>query len=130
MKNFTEIEFILYVADQNRSRDFYRFLLDEKPVLDVSGMTEFALGKHVKLGLMLEKSIAKILGDKTPNPALGNGIPRCELYLKVENAAEYMSRCEKINAKIISPLEMRDWGDLVGYFTDSDGHVIAIAEKA
>lgn len=129
MKNLTEIEFILYVADQNRSRDFYSFLLDEKPVLDVPGMTEFMLTSIVKLGLMPENGIAKILGNTMPHPELGNGIPRCELYLKVENASEYMFRGEKLHAKIISPLQIRDWGDSVGYLADPDGHVIAIAES-
>lgn len=129
MTNLIEIEFILYVSDQVKSRDFYSYLLDKKPVLDVPGMTEFLLAHNVKLGLMPEKGIAKIICDKMPNPELGNGIPRCELYLKVENAQNYILRSEKLNANLISPLQDRDWGDKVGYFADPDGNVIAIAEN-
>lgn len=117
-------------SDQIKSRDFYSFLLDKTPSLDVPGMTEFLLATNVKLGLMTEKGIAKILCDKMPNPELGNGIPRCELYLKVENAQNYMLRSEKLNAKLISPLQDRYWGDKVGYFADPDGNAIAIVESS
>lgn len=123
------IEFILYVSDQNRSRNFYEKLLDIKPSLDVPGMTEFELTDSVKLGLMPENGIAKILTDKTPNPAVGNGIPRCELYLKVNDAEEFIRRGVELGGKEISKLQMRDWGDKVGYISDLDGHIIAFAEN-
>lgn len=76
----SKIEFILYVADQKRSTEFYSKVLNRPPSLNVPGMTEFNLSADVKLGLMPETGIAKILQDKTPHPATGNGIPRCELY--------------------------------------------------
>jgi predicted enzyme related to lactoylglutathione lyase len=123
------IEFILYVSDQNRSRNFYEKLLDIKPSLDVPGMTEFELTDSVKLGLMPENGIAKILTDKTPNPAVGNGIPRCELYLKVNDAEEFIRRGVELGGKEIGKLQMRDWGDKVGYISDLDGHIIAFAEN-
>ena len=45
-------EFILYVSDQKKSRDFYSFVLDLQPSLDVEGMTEYILSDRTKLGLM------------------------------------------------------------------------------
>lgn len=81
-------EIILYVEDQNRSKEFYSKLLNMQPVLDVPGMTEFKLNENLILGLMPENSVAKILGDKNPHPATGNGIPRCELYLRTDNIEE------------------------------------------
>ena len=77
-----QVEFILYVKDQVRSRGFYRTLLGMEPVLDVPGMTEFDLG-GCKLGLMPENGIARIITPALPNPKTGSGIPRCELYLLV-----------------------------------------------
>jgi len=124
-----EIMFILYVADQAKSKDFYQDVLQIKPSLDVQGMTEFQLADSVKLGLMPENGIAKILSDKMPHPKEGNGIPRCELYLKVENAQAYIKRGLQLGGKAISALQDRDWGDKVGYISDLDGHVIAFAEK-
>lgn len=130
MENIYEkVEFILYVADQEKSKDFYENLLQIKPSLNVPGMTEFDLNKSTKLGLMPEEGIIKILADKTPNPNTGNGIPRCELYLKVKNAEKYLSRGIKLGAKEISKIAERNWGDKVGYISDLDGHIIAFAEK-
>ncbi len=124
-----EIEFILYVSNQNKSCEFYEKLLGIKPILNVPGMTEFKLSENVKLGLMPESGIAKIISNKMPNPHKGNGIPRCELYLNVVNANKYIRRGITLGAAEISNLQNRDWGDTVGYIADPDGHIIAFAER-
>ena len=124
-----EILFVLYVADQQISKKFYKEVLQLEAVLDVPGMTEFKLENNVLLGLMPNDSIAKIIGNTLPHPKKGNGIPRCELYLKVENAQAYIERGLQLGGKAISALQDRDWGDKVGYISDPDGHVIAFAEK-
>jgi catechol 2,3-dioxygenase-like lactoylglutathione lyase family enzyme len=123
-------EFILYVKDQQKSKDFYSRVLALEPSLDTDGMTEFMLSENTKLGLMPEKGIAKILGGKTPHPETGNGIPRCELYLYVDDANEYFSRSLENGAGEISPVAGRSWGDTAGYVSDPDGHVIAFAQRA
>ncbi|WP_456440973.1 VOC family protein [Psychroserpens sp.] len=123
-----EFEFILYVANQENSTLFYESLLKIKPCLNVPGMTEFKLSKHVKLGLMPESGIASIISPQMPDPKKGNGIPRCELYLKVKNADEYVKRGILLGAIEISELKNRDWGDKVGYIADLDGHIIAFVE--
>lgn len=121
------ILFILYVKDQQVARDFYSLVLDKQPVLDVPGMTEFLLEDNCKLGLMPETGIAKILGNHTPHPASGNGIPRCELYLYMNDVEETYTRLKGMAITEISPLSDRDWGDRIAYFADMDGHIIAIA---
>ncbi|HSI90638.1 MAG TPA: VOC family protein [Adhaeribacter sp.] len=122
-------EFILYCADQARSRDFYKQVFQKEPVLDVPGMTEFQLAPNLKLGLMPETGIARILADKTPHPSSGNGIPRCEIYLYVEDLEGFYNRALKAGAKEISEIADRNWGDRVGYLADPDGHVVAVARK-
>lgn len=122
-----QVEMILYVANQAKSRAFYAFLLQIEPCLDVPGMTEFMITENLKLGLMPENGIANILQPHTPHPASGNGIPRCELYLLLENIEPYIERMYSLNTKQISPLETRDWGHDVAYFSDPDGHIIALA---
>ena len=82
-----------------------------------------------KISDKVRKRIAKILSEKTPHPDLGNGIPRCELYLYVENIQLEFDNATKIGAKFISEIQVRDWGDRVCYFSDIDGHIIAFAEK-
>ncbi len=122
-------EIILYVADQQKSRDFYSVVLQKQPSLDVPGMTEFDLADNLKLGLMSENGIAKILAGKTPHPSTGNGIPRCELYLHTDNLEESFNLAIKNGAKEISKIQDRDWGDTVGYVADPDGHIIAFAKR-
>jgi catechol 2,3-dioxygenase-like lactoylglutathione lyase family enzyme len=122
-----EVEIVLYVADQSKSRDFYSTVLGKQPVLDVPGMTEFALSDGLKLGLMPETGIAKILAGRTAHPATGSGIPRCELYLYTDEIDVAFARALRAGAKEISPIAIRDWGDTAGYVADPDGHIIAFA---
>ncbi len=118
---------ILYVADQGRSRDFYRALLGIEPTLDVPGMTEFDLGNGAVLGLMPESGIKRLLGGALPDPAGAAGIPRCELYLRVDDPEAYHRRSVEAGARELSPLQLRTWGDLAAYSLDPDGHVVAVA---
>lgn len=125
----TRVEFILYVADQSASRSFYAQVLGKEPVLDVPGMTEFELAAGVKLGLMPEKGIARILQEQPllPHPSDGSGIPRCEVYLSVDDPANAFERALRAGAKAVSAAAPRDWGHTVSYVADPDGHVLAFA---
>jgi hypothetical protein len=124
-----KIEIILYVSDQLRSKKFYEKILRKKPSLDVEGMTEFELAESCVLGLMPNAGIARILLDKMPHPDLGIGIPRCELYLRVEDASHELAQALQFGALEICPVMERDWGEKVGYVADEDGHVIAFASR-
>ncbi|HUH26079.1 MAG TPA: hypothetical protein VLY87_05595, partial [Flavobacterium sp.] len=112
-----------------KSTEFYTKILRKKPGLNVPGMTEFHLNEYVKLGLMPNNGIAKILQQHTPHPESGNGIPRCELYLSVDDLIFEFNNAIQANALLISEIQDRDWGDRVCYFADLDGHIIAFAEK-
>lgn len=127
--NIYKVQIILYVADQPRSRDFYSAVLGKLPELDIPGMTEFELAANLKLGLMPENGIAKILLDKTPHPSTGNGIPRCELYLQTDDLEGSFERALQAGAQTISEIRDRDWGDKVGYLADPDGHIVAFAGR-
>lgn len=119
--------FILYVSNQQRARDFYVGVLGTDPVLDVPGMTEFRLFDGSMLGLMPDDGIARILGDAVPHPAQGAGIPRCELYLIVDDPALALARAVQNGATPVSALVPRGWGDEAGYCADPDGHILAFA---
>ncbi len=124
-----EIVFILYVSDQLKSATFYEQLLQLEPSLNVPGMTDFKLSDFTKLGLMPENGIAKIIKNALPHPNRGTGIPRCELYLRVNDPKEYIDRAIQLGGKLVDEFLSRDWGDKVGYVADLDGHIIAFAEK-
>jgi len=129
IKHIRLIETILYVNDQEASCKFYQHIFRQVADLHVPGMTEFNLAPNCKVGLMPNKGIAKILAGKTPHPDSGNGIPRCELYLYVDDIQFEFDNATKIGAKLIDPILDRDWGDRACYFSDPDGHIITFAEK-
>ena len=99
------------------------------PILNVPGMTEFQLTPEVKLGLMPEEGIAKILKNKTLHPSSGNGIPRCELYLYVDHVENNFTRAISAGAKEVLPPTLQNWGDTVAYVSDFDGHIVAFAKR-
>lgn len=119
--------FILFVAEPARSRDFYAAALGAPPRLDVPGMTEFDLGEDAVLGLMPEAGIRRLLGAALPDPAGARGAPRAELYLVVPSPAAAHARALAAGARELSPPLPRDWGPVVAYCLDPDGHVVAFA---
>lgn len=120
---------ILYVTDQKRIAAFYAEVLERTAVLDVPGMTEFLLNDGCKLGLMPDSGIAKIVSGPLPHPSKGTGIPRCELYLMVDDVDVAFARSIPAGAQLVSPAMQRDWGHYVAYVADADGHVIAFAKE-
>jgi len=123
-----ESYFILYVADQERSRKFYAEALAGAPRLDVPGMTEFALPSGGVLGLMPESGIKGLLGARLPDPSQARGIPRSELYLLLDEPGLFHSRALKAGATELSSLQSRAWGHTAAYSLDPDGHVLAFAK--
>jgi len=123
-----KILFIIYVEDQLRSKIFYEKVLGLIPSLDVPGMTEFQINKFTKLGLMPEQGIAKILGNKIQNPASANGIPRCEIYLFVDDPQQSFINAINNGAQSICEAKAYNWGDIVAYCADMDGNIIAFAK--
>ena len=117
------VEFILYVADQARARDFYREVLTAEPALDVSGMTEFDLG-GATLGLRPAAGIQALL----PGRIRVGSSQRCELYLRRGDATAALARAVDNGGRLLDDLSERAWGERVGYVLDPDGHVLALAE--
>jgi catechol 2,3-dioxygenase-like lactoylglutathione lyase family enzyme len=118
---------ILYVRDQDASAVFYRRVLGTEPLLDVPGMTEFALSDGAVLGLMPEAGIARLLRwELLPNDPAAL---RAELYLVVQDPGAIHARALAAGARELSPLLPRDWGAEVAYSLDPDGYVLAFARN-
>jgi predicted enzyme related to lactoylglutathione lyase len=115
-------EFILYVQDQSRAREFYRSVLDDEPVLDVPGMTEFDVGGAL-LGLMPGIDMATLLAGQI---GVGHG-QRCEVYLRRADATAMLERATEAGGTLLDAIKERSWGERVGYVLDPDGHVLAVA---
>ena len=127
--NMAQIHVIVYVKDQTVSRDFYMSIFKIAPSLDVPGMTEFQLLPDLTIGLMPEKSIATLISPPRPHPETGSGIPRCELYLRVDDVDAAYALAVAAGADEISAPTLRGWGERVGYLSDPDGHVLAFARQ-
>lgn len=119
---------ILYVKDQSKSTEFYKLVFGIDPVLEVPGMTEFVLSNGASIGLMPERGIKNLLGDALPDPSIGSGIPRAELYFKVYDVEVMHLRVLQAGGVEVSPMSLRTWGDKVAYSLDLDGHVLAFAQ--
>lgn len=119
---------VLFVADQESSKRFYQTVLDLEPILNVPGMTEFQLGSMSSLGLMPASGIEQLLG-KQNFPKQKILVPASELYLTVDQPQVYLDRAIRSGGKLLSPLQKRDWGDMVGYCHDPDGHILAFASS-
>lgn len=120
---------ILYVANQGASRAFYEAVLAQAPSLDVPGMTEFALGESVILGLMPESGILRLLNLSKMRLSDSSQI-RGELYLVVDNPAAYHERALSAGARELSPMSPRDWGDTAAYSLDPNGYALAFARPS
>lgn len=118
---------ILFVEDQFSARDFYKEVLDLKPILDVPGMTEFLISENTILGLMPRAGIKRLLGDSIGKPQEYE-FPQSELYLMVEHPQYYADRALRLGASLVSPLLPRDWGHMVLYLKTPDGHLLAFAD--
>ncbi len=122
--------FVIYAADQKISRDFFARVLDQEPVLDVPGMTEFSLINGASLGIMPEAGIQRLLAGNLPEPAFTRGHLRAEIYLCVDNPEDCLKRAVEAGARLLSQCENRDWGDVAGYCLDRDGYVLGFGKKA
>lgn len=121
--------FILFIDDQARSREFYSFVLEKEPILDVLGMTEFELPGGGVLGLMPSQGITKLLGPALPDPAAANAVSKAELYLESAIAEAMFERALSAGATPLSLFQERDWGHSAAYCLDPDGHVVAMAKE-
>jgi uncharacterized glyoxalase superfamily protein PhnB len=119
--------FILYVSDQERSTRFFQKVFDREPDLNVPGMTEFRIRENCIIGLMPSKGIKRLLGDSIQDPEIARGIPRAEIYLRVSNPTEMLTRALQAGGTELSKFQERNWGESAGYVADPDGHVIAFS---
>jgi catechol 2,3-dioxygenase-like lactoylglutathione lyase family enzyme len=117
---------IFFVDDQARSTVFYRELLGIPPCLEVPGMTEFPLSETTVLGLMPRSGAQRLLGSVVAGASLQDGLSG-ELYLVVEDPQTFQERALALGCRLLSPLQVRNWGHRVCYVISPDGHLLAFA---
>ena len=90
---------------------------------------EFVLSSSLTLGIMPEDGIVRVLEGKIPHPKDANGIPRCEIYVYVDDPDKYYDKLKEFGGVGISRGALRSWGDYASYGFDPDGHILAFATK-
>ncbi|MBN2693689.1 VOC family protein [bacterium] len=123
------IVFIVYVKNQEKSKEFYNEVLQTEPFLDVVGITEYRLDNEVSLGIMPEDAIYRLLEGKISHPSEINGKPKCEIYIYVKDPDSCYQRLINSGGVALSEGKIRDWGDYVCYGYDLDGNILAFAKR-
>lgn len=117
---------ILAVRDLAAAKRFYVEAFGWTPRVDAPVYCELVTDGGFRLGLYARDRFAHNLGTALAAPP-ASGVAPTELYLQASAAAELLARAERAGARLLSPLQPRDWGEDVGYLADPDGNVIAVA---
>ncbi|HND56645.1 MAG TPA: hypothetical protein PLV92_29705, partial [Pirellulaceae bacterium] len=75
------------------------------------------------------EGIVRLLGEAIRHPDDAGDVPRAEVYLVRSDARQMHGRAVASGAREIGPPELRDWGQVVSYALDPDGHVLAFASE-
>lgn len=120
---------IFYVADLTKSKGFYDTAFGWPKTVDVPTYVEYQVSEGGFFGLMVRESTRQFLDsritDLPPNPA-----PQAEIYLRVADVEQTITRLVTAGAVCTSPLAARNWGDEAAYFLDPDNYVIAVARPS
>ena len=117
---------ILAVSDLAKSTRFYRDSFNWAVRVDVPVYVEFSLPDGRGLGLYKREAYAKNTGI-SPAAVSPPGITGTEIYLHCDDVEETIDRLHSANARMLSPLSSRGWGDDAAYFSDPDGNVVVVA---
>ena len=115
---------ILAVEDRSLATTFYREAFGWPLAVDTAAYAEFALPGGVRLGIYDRRGFGKNIGQQ-PRPT--GGVTCTELYLYVDDIDAASVRVVRAGGRRLDPSRARDWGDVVAYFSDPDGNVVALA---
>jgi catechol 2,3-dioxygenase-like lactoylglutathione lyase family enzyme len=119
---------ILAVENLARARAFYESVFGWPIVVSAPVYVELDAGS-ARVGLYDRRSFGKNTGE-TPPAAAPNELSRTELYVRVDSLPRAIARLEAAQARCLSPLARRPWGDDAAYFADPDGNVVVVAAAA
>ena len=120
---------ILAVEDVVRAGRFYRAVLGWDAAVEVPVYVELVGRDGARLGLYRADGYARNTGV-APAAHPPGAITRTELYLRCADPEALIARAVAEGARLLSPLAMRDWGDVAGYVADLDGNVVVFARPA
>lgn len=118
---------ILAVPDLARAAGFYRRAFPEWTVsVEVPVYVEFTLPGGQRLGVYQREGFARNTGV-LPQPADPAATTATEVYLACDDLAEVEARVLEAGGRLLSSAAPRPWGEVVAYYADPDGNVLALA---
>ncbi len=119
---------ILAVSDLTVSKRFYDTAFNWTKEVETPVYIEYILPGGMRLGLYQRDGFIKNTIIEAQKPIDGS-TTSTELYFYCNNILESIDLIEEAGAKLLSPLEQRDWGDEAAYFSDPDNNVIVLASQ-
>lgn len=119
---------ILAVEDVARSVAFYELACGAVAVVTTPNYVELDVHGTTRIGLYERTSFAKNVGQ-TPSIVDAAQLTSTELYLRVPDLDAAIAQVVAAGARQLSPKQTRPWGDVVAYFRDPDGNVLAVARS-
>jgi predicted enzyme related to lactoylglutathione lyase len=117
---------ILAVENLGRSLAFYRRAFPWPQTVEVSSYAEFSLPGGLRLGLYERRGFGLNTGQ-VPHPIPVGGLAPAELYLYPADLEATMEAVSAAGGRLLSELKLRGWGEEAVYYSDPDGHVVALA---
>jgi predicted enzyme related to lactoylglutathione lyase len=127
VSNNQSMMIVIFVKNQEKSRDFYMEVLGMEPFMDVPGVTEFKLDDNMLLGIMPSEGVKNMMDIKTINHWEAGETPKCQIYLPVDEPDEYYNRAIKAGGIGIIEGKSTPWGGYICYCMDLDGNLLAFA---
>lgn len=120
---------ILAVSDLERAKEFYGKAFGWPLHVEVPVYAEFELPGGAGLGLYQRESFGGNTGQ-VPSEVAAGGISGTELYLRTEDLPGAVERLLAAGARVLAEAEPKLWGDVVAYFADPEGNVLAVASNS
>jgi catechol 2,3-dioxygenase-like lactoylglutathione lyase family enzyme len=116
---------IVFVSDVERSKAFYRDLLQQTIAEDHGTIVMFEDGLVIHDGANL---LGKTYRTNDTFPAGPQGKDNLDIYFETDEIEHvYRLVCDS-GAAIIHAIEVQDWGQRVFRFHDPDGHIVEIGD--
>jgi predicted enzyme related to lactoylglutathione lyase len=117
---------ILAVSDLARSVEFYSRAFDWRETVNTPAYVEFELRPGLGVGLYQREGFARNVGQMPSSVPLEE-LTSTEIYFRTQDPHKLIAQLEQVGARVLSPMALRDWGDVAAYFADPDGNVIVVA---